>query len=970
MPRDDLFTRDEALGGLPARRAATLLFLIEGRTAHLADQSRRAADLESEDASRERDLAFVEAFSMGREPPIRPTIQDLERYAPQWARLVPANPAVRAGIAHLLGRKYAFMRQSVPGVRAALGLDDDAVKRAYGRQYGADLKTLFAAQIRPADWPRWAWSALSARVDALSPFWLTFGLTIAFSFAQAFLALPTGVARIGALPGVVLVAVVGVVNVLTMACMAEACARSGDFRYGRAFVGRLVTDYLGTEAAALFSATAALRTFLVMLAGSIGIGLTLETFTGIRAEAWLTLLAGVELYYLSRKSANVTITTMLCLISLNLVLLLLIAALSARWVRPANLLHMRAALLTGQPFNPASFKLVFGVVVMLYIGHVYLIQCAKIVLPRDPSARSLIRGSVAGTAALTTIFILWVLVVNGAVDADKLAGEAGTALTPLARLVGPTIQLLGSLLVILILGMSCLRTSNVLFNLVRERIPTRLRAVVALPRRDGHLLFKPRGTSGSGPHVGIAYLGLAEGHAHLRVNAAWDGVVERADVVVPKAWDASTLLERFGKPRPAGVTLAIEVLEARPEGASLRITTSMSAAFEGEGNSAGLHLGDVVGLAEAERGLVNWMTRAGDVSLEQVLAQGGGDASGAHLLLDGLVTRGVVEAIGTDANRRYRIHLAARRGRRIPGEIWQALGSPPTREAGRPRRRPGRLALLARGVVTSEGGRFLFSASPVLVIFALAEWLLLRGAASFAGVLGFGGVIGNSLTAGIFPVLLLYASRRKGDYVPAVAYRPLGHIGFTLGVYLLFLANLLAHGLFIYRDPWSRGSALVMTLVVVGVTVAMLRRRVFGWRSVIELREDMRGGGQRLLTVTSGGRPQIADIRVGHAEGEEAHLTAAVDLPAGLALRYATLRLPASAAREIKVWAHRITTDGVSEGLPALVEVHAGGEAKRFDLGLADGQAVVPASGAECQVSITFEADTRSSPVHEAGTSG
>src|SRR5215470_16315797 len=130
MARDDLFTRDEALGGLPARRAAALLFLIEGRAAHLADQSGRAADfLASEDESRERDLAFVEAFSMGREPPVAPTIQDLERYAAQWARLVPANPAVRAAVAHLLGRKYRFTRRAVPEIRTALGLDDDTVKR-------------------------------------------------------------------------------------------------------------------------------------------------------------------------------------------------------------------------------------------------------------------------------------------------------------------------------------------------------------------------------------------------------------------------------------------------------------------------------------------------------------------------------------------------------------------------------------------------------------------------------------------------------------------------------------------------------------------------------------------------------------------------------------------------------------------------------------------------------------------------
>jgi hypothetical protein len=41
---DELFSREEVLGGLPAKRAATLLFLIESRTAHLVEQSRRAME--------------------------------------------------------------------------------------------------------------------------------------------------------------------------------------------------------------------------------------------------------------------------------------------------------------------------------------------------------------------------------------------------------------------------------------------------------------------------------------------------------------------------------------------------------------------------------------------------------------------------------------------------------------------------------------------------------------------------------------------------------------------------------------------------------------------------------------------------------------------------------------------------------------------------------------------------------------
>jgi len=86
---DTLFSREEVLGGMPAHRARTLLFLIESRTAHLVARSRRAMErFSSERAGEERDLDFLEAFTAGKDPPLRPTIQDLEHFARQWAALV------------------------------------------------------------------------------------------------------------------------------------------------------------------------------------------------------------------------------------------------------------------------------------------------------------------------------------------------------------------------------------------------------------------------------------------------------------------------------------------------------------------------------------------------------------------------------------------------------------------------------------------------------------------------------------------------------------------------------------------------------------------------------------------------------------------------------------------------------------------------------------------------------------------
>ncbi|MGL6338772.1 MAG: hypothetical protein ACRC80_06495, partial [Waterburya sp.] len=74
MSSDELFSRQEALSGFPAKRASTLLFLIENRTAHLVARSLVDFSL-TESTAAERDLAFIEAFALGQAPPLSPTIQ-------------------------------------------------------------------------------------------------------------------------------------------------------------------------------------------------------------------------------------------------------------------------------------------------------------------------------------------------------------------------------------------------------------------------------------------------------------------------------------------------------------------------------------------------------------------------------------------------------------------------------------------------------------------------------------------------------------------------------------------------------------------------------------------------------------------------------------------------------------------------------------------------------------------------------
>src|SRR5207248_2533688 len=208
------------------KRARLLLFQIESRTAYLMMQSRRAVDRYlTEETAEQQELAFFEALAEGRQPPVRPTMRDLERYAPHWQSLVPPNLTLQAALAHMLGQKYRFAQRDIPHIRQALGLDTEGVQHAFQRQYREPLDTIYTRRIGLLEWMRWQWNQLSGWIEHLPPFWTAYALTFTEMVGASILALPI------ALAGVVVLVVMGVLNVLTIAAMAEAVTRNGSMRY-------------------------------------------------------------------------------------------------------------------------------------------------------------------------------------------------------------------------------------------------------------------------------------------------------------------------------------------------------------------------------------------------------------------------------------------------------------------------------------------------------------------------------------------------------------------------------------------------------------------------------------------------------------------------------------------------------------------------------------------------------------------
>jgi amino acid permease len=952
--------REELLTGLPARRADTLLFLIESRTAHLADRSRRAMQRfgTAEDDS-ERELAFFAAFSQGREPPLVPAIQDLERYSQEWAPLVAPNAQVRAAVAYRLGKKYRFSYQDTPGLRRALALDDPVVRRAYRRLYRQPLDEIFISRVPPADRLRWARAAVGARLEGLPPFWTAYSLTLTETVGATILALPIALASIGPLGGVAVLVALGLVNIVTIGCMAEAVTRSGTIRHGGAYLGGLVGDYLGATGSLVLSVSFFVLCLLVLPVYYIGVSTTLEDATSVWAPAWVAVMFGVGLYYLRRRSLNATVASALMVGAVNIVLLVVLAVLAAAQVRMGNLVHVNVPFASGRPFQPSVLHLVFGVVLAAYFGHSSVSLCGRLVLQRDPGGRSLMKGCTAAQATAMLLYCLFVIAVNGSVAPGILAADRGTALAPITAEVGPIASVLGSLFVILGMGMATIHFSLALANLTREWLPAGAAPILVLPRQGARLLFEERRRRRSRDRLklGVTYLGLRGGDPAFGLDVSLDGDVQRMEASAAGSWEIlgaaglPALLDRMPGLRRRGLSLVLDIIDASPQGVRVKSTSSLRTTVEGAWDTSGFSLAGILTLADRDAELVGWIMRQGGATASEAARHTDEDEPAVAARLRALAEQGLVlqEASGA----RFTARPAPRRRRALPEEIWSALSQEP--KPGEAPRRPPRWQG-ARSALLGRRGRLVLGAAPVCACFAVTEWMLLTGSGSFAGLLGFIGVIVVSLVAGIFPVLLLVASRRKGEYMPRLVHRLLGHPMLLGCLYLLFLGNVLVHGLVIWPGPWLRAGAVLIAAAVVAMTVRMVRQGTFTPRLNIEVRDD-KAEGRALFAITVNGQESTGNVTLTYRNGERHMQASAGEIPAFSSLRHAVFEPglphePRQIPHQLKIRVHKVTPDGDSEPIAGSITVQTSDELKKYDIVLARGQVTLPLAGATCRVDI------------------
>lgn len=736
MTAKKLLARDEVLGGLGGRatkQAHTLLALIENRTAHLVAQARQAADNVSAVAvAPSAQQSFLTALAEGRALLPRPTIQEIERYAPQWAILAPETPTIRAILVHLLGENYTLPAQTTTAIQAALGVETAAVQQAYQQLYQRPITTIFAPRVPWWEGVRWRWAAFSQRLEELPPFWLTFFLTL--PAVSGLLALPIALAGVGAFWGVIIILALGLINLVTVAALAETVVRSGVARYGLGFLGQLTQEYLGSAATSLMTLALVVSNFLVLIIFFLGVGDTLAGATGLPAVLWMVILLGVTLYFLSRRSLNATVTTSLLIVFANLLIIAAILLLALPYFHWGNLGVGAATVGNGGAITPAALGSIVGILSATFLSHYLVLTYGPVILPRDPGGRAWLRGSVAAVATMMVIAVLWLLVNVGVLSPAVLRDAQGTVVTPLAALVGPTVNVLGSLLVILSIGLATVQVSLAQYYSVEEWLP-------------------------------------APG------SATWIG--------------------------------------------------------------------------------------------------------------------------------------------RLP-----------------------------------TGPRFWLAVSPMFLVLALAIWLLVSGVGSFASLLGTVNVLALPLITGIIPLLLLVATRRMGDFVPAASASWLGNrllIGLLM---LFFVATIVFHGLYIW-DAWPlRVIGIGGGLIILFVAVWAWRQSTSRGRVVIELHHDERPWGASGCQLTADGQPLAATITLEQGARQAVIQGATAAIADFATLQRVIVEIPPTTARTLKLWLHHLPVVGGSVGLPAQVNVWHDTQPVDFSGVAGNGQGVIPWSGASGRIEV------------------
>ena len=293
------------------------------------------------------------------------------------------------------------------------------------------------------------------------------------------LALPIALAGFGPIEPTSLLLVFGVLNVLTIAALVESITRDGRMRYGNAFLGRLIGDYLGRPGLAIAVPTVIILDAVGFSVALIGFGSTLAGVTGVSVVIWAGLLFAVVMAILWRGTLDATVavavarrdrSTSSCCCAISV-----IAFANAR----------PDAFAAGRRHRDRVRRDLPRAHLRRGPRRLFRAHLGRAFRQGRPGRETRAAGTCwPGTSrrccrrwSSTSIFVL---VVTGAVGADALAGIRRARRSRRSRSVwGPIIDVLGTIYIVLGVGLSAIYVGLGLFNQMADLVASRARTARA-----------------------------------------------------------------------------------------------------------------------------------------------------------------------------------------------------------------------------------------------------------------------------------------------------------------------------------------------------------------------------------------------------------------------------------------------------------------------------------------------------------
>jgi hypothetical protein len=894
--RGEFLSREEVLGGLPARRARTLLFLIEQQSAlHACEREVGTMALLGERSAEARELEWIEAFALGRDAPRTTSIREIEAAAGRWAPLVAESAEVRAATLHLLAERHRLHYKRVPGIRDALGADDPRVAEAFQRQTEKPLETIWAARIGGLDRLRWAFSAPGVWLERAPPFWAAAALTFLLSMGQTVVVIPIAVATVGPLAAVASIAVFGLLSLAATAAVAEAAARNGEVRFRAGFFGRLVTSTLGPSAGAVPSLLGIAGVALPTVSAFIGLALLLHLAVPLPAELWVLLLGALAIAVplASRRTASFGGLMAFGLVSIALlgvlsILALVDGALSGGLTVPG----------LGPPGDiglDVGLGVIIGVLLGSYADPVYTVQIGRIVLPRDPDGTEYVRGSVAGMLAFVLLTAAFSAALIFSVPVGELAGEQGSALDTVADELGPAAVILGVVIGIGLFGIRLYGNAIALFDFVAEQLPGRPATRVVLPAGRGRVLLMRPGHE-QATRLALAYLGMRGSRAQLELTLSGTGSPKTSAVPLP-APGAERALDAGPE------ELSVEVLAADERVLHLGLRTSMTVSYDGELELIGPGVAESL-LAGDDAPLARWLLREGEADAADAARRFGWSEEEAAARLEAMADAGRARRL---EGGNYVAQMAARRGRQLDPELWTRVAD------GEAERRPeAEGGGLLQRALSSPTTRAVISSVPTAALAVIAAALIVAGTASVSGPIRIVGVVAIATISGVLPPMLVLAARRRSD-VTTASSRVLAGTALMALTGLVAIAVLVLHATVLWSDPGERILAAVATVFAIASLILAARHGAFRPAAVLELRQDGDSGPIRVHAQEFGRDLELAigeQVVRGHGE-----------FPLGLGAAPLKIRGRTAASAELKISAQRLDPSGGAVALPVVIEL-------------------------------------------------